>query len=183
MKTKVEWGIAWSLKEEEVESRGTSTEKCVAAERHDGKLCGTQEQAQTSIRSSWRRLWRSDKTHQLSYSFSWQRWVCPGLPLAVCRATALLYTTIVGGTLCHLYCVLHFLYPSLFLRQPFTPFSVPSFCMTLAPLMWLQDKGRRIIIVVSGLLPFTHGGGVYWIRLVGSVLTLCERHFSPVTHE
>lgn len=36
-------------------------------ERHGGKLCGTDEQAQPSIRSSRCRLWRGDGTHLLHH--------------------------------------------------------------------------------------------------------------------
>lgn len=48
---------------------------------------------------------------------------------------------------------------------------------------WRKDKGRLIITVVGHPLPLTRSGGIYLIRLVCSVSTLCERHFNSVTHE
>lgn len=60
-------------------------------ERHDGKLCGTEEQAHPSIRSSQGRFWRGDKTHQLYYSLSRWHWTSSGLELTVCRATPVYY--------------------------------------------------------------------------------------------
>lgn len=48
---------------------------------------------------------------------------------------------------------------------------------------WSKDNGRLIITVAGHPLPLTWSGGIYLIRLVCYVLTLCERHFNCVTHE
>lgn len=74
MKTKVESREGVRDRLEKWEGGGEPGVQAVRAvwqpERHDGKLCGTEEQAQPSIRSSCGRLWRGDKTHQLSPTLS-----------------------------------------------------------------------------------------------------------------
>ena len=157
-------------------------------ERHDGKLCGTEEQAQPSIRSSCGRLWRGDKTHQLSYSLSRWHWTRSGLPLTVCTATTVYNYSQSNSPYHFYYCVLD----SLCL-------CTSSFTIQISPRMqteghacffvlswvhwWSKDKRQADNYRGGSSLAITRSAGIYLIRLVCAGLTLVERHFNSVTLE